>query len=90
MQKFSKFQKSLFTSTLYKFQGALEGILAPIFHVHKHKKSDELQQTLYFLTPSTKILGECIWLSIVGNFHDLNLLSMMTESIIFFFFFQDL
>lgn len=36
MQKFSKFQKSLFTSTLYKFQGALEGILAPIFHVHKH------------------------------------------------------
>lgn len=40
----SKFQKRLFANTLDGFQDALEGILAPVFHVHTHlqKKSDEL------------------------------------------------
>lgn len=60
----------------------------PVLHVHTYlqKMSEEIQQSFYFLTVPTKILCERIWLSIMGNFHDLNLLSMMREISPSFFF----
>jgi len=40
----SKFQNRFFASTLGRFQGALQGVLTPVFHIHRYlqKKSDKL------------------------------------------------